>query len=111
MKLPEFWQFVRDANVEGHLLTKEERARITQSPEAMADHAVQKVLLDFTDRRRLEELQQRLKSLVGVQDDETMSKEERKLVGYMMKEWETTHYGMGSAQRDLGKPKSQGGKS
>jgi hypothetical protein len=111
MKLPVFWQFARDAKVDEGLRTKEERARITQSPEAMADAAVQKVLLDFTDRRRLEELQQRLKSLVGVQDDEAISDEEKQLIGYMTKEWETTNYGMGQAQRDLGKPESQGGKS
>lgn len=111
MKLPKNWQFVRDANVDERFRTKEERALITESPEAMADYAAQAVLLDFTDPRRLEELQQQLKGLGGFQQDETISDADQQILGYLMKDWETTYYGMGQAQRDLGKPKSQGEKS
>ena len=108
MKLPEFWEVIRraiDPIVTTKLIidplgaTKEERARIkkaTQSPDAMADYVVQRVLSDFSDPRRAGEI---YKDLMGTM--EKMPEAHRRVLGGAVKQWETTYYGMTDARRDL----------
>jgi hypothetical protein len=108
LKLPEFWQFVREApDVEGVFSNRKERRRQTESPEAMADYAVQKVLSDFSDPEHVGRMYKGSKAL-----EEAVDPVDRQIAGYMTKEWKTTYYGMIDAVGDLGrKPKSHGGKS
>ena len=66
IKLPEPWQFFREMpDVEGYPPNKKVREQITQSPEAMADCAVHKVLSDFADPRRVGRLHKSLKGSEG----------------------------------------------
>lgn len=108
MKLPDFWQFVREApDIEGLPSNKEERKRITESPEAMAEHAVQKVLSDFNSPQRVGRLYKGGKGL----EEKMADPADRRIMGHLAQEWGATYYGMIDAQRDLGaKLKSRGGK-
>ncbi len=96
-KLPEFWQFFAQADVEGFPMRKEEREQITRSPEAMAEYAVRKVLSDFTDTQRVEQFYKGFKV-----SEETMNDPRTKQIfGQLAKQWESTHYDMSKARRDL----------
>jgi hypothetical protein len=106
--LPEFWRFVRETpDIDGLPSNREERKRITESPEAMADHAVEKVLSDFSNPQRVGQMYKGGKDMVG----KLPKASDRRILGALVKEWDATYYGM-NAVRDLGpKQKSQGGKS
>jgi len=98
MKLPEFWQFVREApDTDGLLPNKEERRRITESPEAMADYAVQKVLSNFSDPRQVGRMYKGGKGM----EEKTSDPADRRMMGHLIQELETSYYGMIDAQRDL----------
>jgi hypothetical protein len=106
MKLPEFWQFAREVpDVDGLPAVKEWGRRITESPEAMADHAVQKVLADFNNPQQVKRLYEGWK---GIQEKLTDPADQR-VAGYMVRELDTAYYGMNQAQRDLA-PKPKGRK-
>jgi Arc-like DNA binding domain len=105
MKLPTFWQGIRDdpGFRLGFPSTKEERQRETRSPDAMADRTVQKVLAEFSDPAYHE---QELRNFESLED---MISDPHALQGF--KEWKETFYGMQQARRDLAPQKSRGGKS
>jgi Arc-like DNA binding domain len=97
-KLPEFWEFVREApDIEGLPANKAERERITESPEVMADFAVQRVLSNFSNPEQTGHLYKRWKGPA----EKMVNPRHRRQMGYLVKEWEATHYGMTSAQEDL----------
>jgi hypothetical protein len=100
MKLPEFWQQFRDADMEsiGYPVTRQEREEMTESPEAMADHAVQTVLSDFNNPRRARLWFKGLKDSKATKDRDSIL---RRVTNDMVQRYETTFYGMGQAQRDL----------
>ncbi len=105
IKRSEYWQFFRDADMEGYPLTKEERVRITESPDTMAEHAVQKVLSDFSNLEQIGNQYKKGKGLV-----EKFPEHHRSTMRDLVKAWETTYYGMTDAQRDLaprGKPRGR----
>jgi hypothetical protein len=108
MKLPEFWQFIRETpDIEGLPATKEEREKITDSPEAMANHAVQKVLSDFNNPQQAKHLLEGWRGLEG----RLAKPSHRRIAGDLTRKWEATYYGMTDAQRDLAlKPKSKSGR-
>ena len=108
MKLPEFWRFAREADYARHGLpdAQEWGRRVTKSPEAMADHAVQKVLSDFSSPQRVRRMYETWKGVeAAVADDPEL----RRAAGNMVRELDTTYYGMDQAQRDLA-PKPKGRK-
>lgn len=106
VNLPEFWQFF--VEMEGYPITKAERARITRSPEAMAEYAVQRVLSDFI------RVQGEFKDFYeGKFSDPFFSTPlNRVTVLDLIEKSDATYYGMINAQRDLSpKHKPQGKKS
>jgi Arc-like DNA binding domain len=107
MTLPEFWQFVREApDASGLPPNKEERERITESPEAMADYAVRNVLSGFNSPQRVGHLYGRWKGL----EEKMTDTSHKRIAGRLTRELGATYYGMINAQQDLApKPKSQGG--
>jgi hypothetical protein len=106
MKLPGHWQAFRDTpDIAGLPLTEERRQR-TESPEAMADYAVQKVLSDFSDPGRYGNWYKGLKSSAQKISDPQFKVPLKELA----KQFETTYYGMSDAVRDLA-PSREGGKS
>jgi hypothetical protein len=107
MKLPEFWQVIRDApDIGGLPPMKAEREQMTQSPEAMADYAVQRILSDFADPQQVKRWYREWK-----RPEEASDPYVQRVLDYQIKEWGTTYYGMTDAQRDLApRQKSQGGK-
>ena len=107
MKLPEFWQIIRGApEIDGLPPMKTEREQMTQSPEAMADYAVQRVLSDFADPQQVKRWYQEWK-----RPEEAPDPYVRRVLDYQIKEWGTTYYGVADAQRDLApREKSQGEK-
>jgi hypothetical protein len=109
MRLPRFWQYLRDTpDFEGLPTSREERVRITQSPEAMADYVVQNVLSDFNNPQRIRNL---FKGWKGAEERTPNPFMKRVLAG-AIEGWETTYYGMDKAQRDLApKPKSRAERS
>ena len=109
MTLPEFWQFVRETPDAGGLPpNKEERERITESPEAMADYVVRNVLSGFNSPQSVGHLYKGWKGLEARMTDPYR----RRAAGRLTEELGATYYGMIDAQRDLGpKPKLRGGKS
>jgi hypothetical protein len=105
MKLPDFWQIIRDeSDIEGFPPTKKEREQMTRSPEAMADYAVHRVLSDFADRQQVGRWHREWK-----RPEEASDPLARQVLGYQIREWGTTYYGMDQAQRDLA-PKPKGRK-
>ena len=108
MKLPGFWQAFRDCpDIVGFPSNKDERRRRTETPEAMADHAVQKVLSDFSDPKPVEP---RYKSSRGWALEKMPDGSIKQAMGDFAKEWETTHYGMTRAQEDLAPRKKSRGR-
>jgi len=108
MKLPGFWQAFRDCpDIVGFPSNKDERRRRTETPEAMADHAVQKVLSDFSDPKQVEH---RYKSSRGWALEKMPDGSIKQAMGDFAKEWETTHYGMTRAQEDLAPRKKSRGR-
>ena len=98
MKLPEFWQFVREApDTDGLFPNREERKGMTESPEAMADYAVQKVLSNFSDPRQVGRMYKGGKGM----DEKMADPSDRRIMGHLIQELETTYYGMIDAHRDL----------
>lgn len=101
-KLPQWWRFVRESpSVEGILFNKEERERITESPEAMAEHAVQRVLWSFDSPQRLWDA---YKGLSGM--EEKFPSDVRPFANRLTQVWGEIYYGMDQARRDLA-PKSR----
>jgi hypothetical protein len=106
VKRSEYWQFFRDADMEGYPITKEERARITESPETMADFAVRRLLADFSNPEQIGNQYKKGKGLV-----EKFPERQRPIMRDLVRSWETTYYGMTDAQRDLApREKSRGRK-
>ena len=79
--------------------------RQTESPQAMADYAVQKVLSDFNSPQRVERLYKGWKNFA----EKVINPADRRIASHLAWEWDVTHYGMINARSDLG-PKSRGGK-
>jgi hypothetical protein len=107
-KLPEFWLFAHEADFASHGLPdiQEWGRRVTKSPEAMAGHAVQKVLADFSSPQRVRRMYETWKGVeVAVADDPQL----RRIAGHHVGELASTGYGMDQAQRDLA-PKPKGRK-
>ena len=104
MKLPEFWQIIRDeSDIEGFPPMKKEREQMTHSPDAMADYAVHRVLSDFADPRQVGRWHREWK-----RSEEASEPSVRQVLDYQIREWGTTYYGMNQAQRDLAsKPKGR----
>jgi hypothetical protein len=97
IKRSKYWQFFREADIEGYPLTKEERARITETPDAMADFAVQAVLSNFSNPEIAGNLYKGWKGSV----EKIAKPSHQSMMRGMVRSWETTYYGMTDAQRDL----------
>jgi Arc-like DNA binding domain len=95
MKLPKWWRFARESP-SAVLSTKEEIERITESPEAMAEHAVQQVLRSFTNPQRLWAAYKGMKGM-----EEKLPPDVRPWANRLAQKWNTTFYSMDDAQRDL----------
>ena len=89
VKRTDFWEFLRQGNAPELSITKEMRQVMTRSPEAMADHMVKRLLLEFAKPVPRHKLWRASEHKIADPDD-------RRMFGLLMADWSNTFYGKGA---------------